>query len=153
MVTRCTVNGRSVNVQSDPSTPLLWVVRDELGLTGTKYGCGMAICGACTVHLDGEAVRACITPIEFAAGKRIATIEGAGGDRIGRALQAAWIELDVPQCGYCQCGQIMSASALLKSNPRPTDTQIDQAMSGNICRCGTYDRIRAAIHLAARSLA
>ncbi|MDP3832896.1 MAG: (2Fe-2S)-binding protein [Hydrogenophaga sp.] len=153
MATRCNVNGRSVSVQSEPSTPLLWVLRDELGLTGTKYGCGMAICGACTVHVDGQAMRSCITPVEFAAGKRVATIEGAGNDRVGRALQAAWIELDVPQCGYCQCGQIMSAAVLLKANRQPTDAQIEEAMAGNICRCGTYDRIRAAIQLAAKSLA
>jgi isoquinoline 1-oxidoreductase alpha subunit len=152
MTTRCNVNGRAVSVQSEPSTPLLWVLRDELGLTGTKYGCGVAICGACTVQLDGQAVRACTTPVESAAGKQVMTIEGAGHDRIGRALQAAWIALDVPQCGYCQCGQIMSAAALLKANRQPTDAQIDEAMAGNICRCGTYDRIRAAIHQAAKSL-
>jgi isoquinoline 1-oxidoreductase subunit alpha len=153
MTTRCHVNGRAVSVQSETATPLLWVLRDELGLTGTKYGCGMGICGACTVHVDGQPVRSCITPVAAAAGKRVATIEGAGKDRVGRALQAAWIELDVPQCGYCQCGQIMSAAVLLRANRRPTDAQIDEAMAGNLCRCGTYDRIRAAIKLAAKSLA
>jgi isoquinoline 1-oxidoreductase alpha subunit len=153
MTTRCQVNGRAVDVKADPSTPLLWVLRDELGLTGTKYGCGAALCGACTVHVDGAPVRACITPTEFAAGKRVRTIEGAGDDRIGRALQAAWIALDVPQCGYCQCGQIMSAAALLRTHRQPSDAQIDEAMAGNLCRCGTYDRIRAAIQQAARSLA
>jgi isoquinoline 1-oxidoreductase alpha subunit len=152
MSTRCHVNGRSVSVKSESATPLLWVLRDELGLTGTKYGCGMGLCGACTVHVEGQPVRSCITPVAFAAGKRVATIEGAGNDRVGRALQAAWIELDVPQCGYCQCGQIMSAAVLLESTRRPTDAQIDEAMASNICRCGTYDRIRSAIKLAAKSL-
>jgi isoquinoline 1-oxidoreductase alpha subunit len=147
------VNGSTRTHDAEPDTPLLWVLREQLGLTGTKYGCGMAICGACTVHVDGQAVRSCTTPVAFAAGKRVATIEGAGNDRVGRALQAAWIELDVPQCGYCQCGQIMSAAVLLKAKRRPTDAEIDEAMAGNICRCGTYDRIRAAIQRAARSLA
>lgn len=147
------VNGAEAYSEQPGDTPLLWVLRDELGLTGTKYGCGMAICGACTVHVDGQAVRSCTTPMEFAAGKRVATIEGAGNDRVGRALQAAWIELDVPQCGYCQCGQIMSAAVLLKAKRRPTNADIDEAMAGNICRCGTYDRIRAAIQRAARALA
>jgi len=153
MPTQCNVNGRTVHVEADPATPLLWTLRDELGLTGTKFGCGAALCGACTVHVDGQAVRACITPTEFAAGKRVITIEGASKDRIGRALQAAWIALDVPQCGYCQCGQIMSAAALLREHRRPTDSQIDTAMAGNLCRCGTYDRIRSAIKQAAQSLA
>jgi isoquinoline 1-oxidoreductase subunit alpha len=153
MSTRCTVNGRSVAVQSDPSTPLLWVVRDELALTGTKFGCGAALCGACTVHLDGQAIRSCVTPLSVAAGRRVTTIEGAGNDRIGRALQQAWIDLDVPQCGYCQCGQIMSAAVLLRTHRQPSDADIDTAMAGNLCRCGTYDRIRAAIKQAARSLA
>ncbi len=153
MTTPCNVNGRTVEVKADPGTPLLWTLRDELGLTGTKFGCGVALCGACTVHVDGQPVRACITPTGFASGKRVVTIEGAGKDRIGRALQAAWISLDVPQCGYCQCGQIMSAAALLREHRKPTDAQIDAAMAGNICRCGTYDRIRAAIKQAAQSLA
>jgi isoquinoline 1-oxidoreductase subunit alpha len=151
--TRITVNGRSMSLQTDPATPLLWALRDEVGLTGTKFGCGAALCGACTVHVDGQAVRSCVTPLASAAGRRVTTIEGAGSDRVGRALQQAWIDLDVPQCGYCQCGQIMSAAALLRSNPRPTRSQIDDAMAGNLCRCGTYDRIRGAIEQAARSLA
>jgi isoquinoline 1-oxidoreductase alpha subunit len=150
--TRTTVNGRRVTLKTDPSTPILWALRDELQLLGTKFGCGAALCGACTVHVDGLPMRACVTPLSVAAGKRITTIEGAGEDRIGRALQDAWIALDVPQCGYCQCGQIMSAAALLRTTPRPTNAQIDSAMAGNLCRCGTYDRIRAAIHQAAGSL-
>lgn len=152
MTTRWNVNGRAVEVRTDPGTPLLWTLRDELGLTGTKFGCGAALCGACTVHVDGQPVRACITPTGFAAGKRVVTIEGAGDDRIGRALQAAWMALDVPQCGYCQCGQIMSAAALLREHRKPTHAQIDAAMAGNLCRCGTYGRIRAAIQQAAESL-
>jgi isoquinoline 1-oxidoreductase subunit alpha len=150
--TRLTVNGQATTLQTDPGTPILWALRDELGLTGTKFGCGAALCGACTVHVDGQAVRSCVTPLSSAAGRRVTTIEGAGADRIGRALQQAWIALDVPQCGYCQCGQIMSAAALLRQHPRPTEAQIDAAMAGNLCRCGTYDRIRAAIQAAARSL-
>jgi isoquinoline 1-oxidoreductase alpha subunit len=153
MSTRATINGKALSLQTDPATPILWVLRDELQLTGTKYGCGAALCGACTVHVDGQPVRSCVTPLAAAAGRRITTIEGAGGDRIGHALQQAWIALDVPQCGYCQCGQIMSAAALLRSTPRPSDAQIDAAMAGNLCRCGTYDRIRAAIQQAARALA
>jgi isoquinoline 1-oxidoreductase subunit alpha len=141
-----------VEIKADPTTPLLWTLRDELGLTGTKYGCGAALCGACTVHVDGQAMRSCVTPTAFASSKKVTTIEGAADDPIGRALQAAWIELDVPQCGYCQCGQIMSAAALLRENRRPTDTQIDQAMAGNLCRCGTYDRIRSAIKKAAQAI-
>jgi isoquinoline 1-oxidoreductase subunit alpha len=152
MSTRATINGQAMSLQTDPATPILWVLRDELALTGTKYGCGAALCGACTVHLDGRPVRSCVTPLAAATGRRITTIENVGSDRIGRALQQAWIALDVPQCGYCQCGQIMSAAALLRSTPRPTDAQIDAAMAGNLCRCGTYDRIRAAIQQAARSL-
>src|SRR5262249_38665830 len=140
-----TINGRRYNVDLPDDTPLLWVLRDEVGLTGTKFGCGMALCGACTVHIDGQPVRSCITPLAAAAGKRIVTIEAVGGEKVGRALQAAWVDLGVPQCGYCQAGQIMSAAALLKRNPKPTDADIDDAMSGNICRCGTYTRIRAAI--------
>lgn len=142
------VNGTDRTVDVDPETPLLWVLRDTIGLTGTKYGCGMALCGACTVHLDGEPVRSCVTRVGAVGAARVTTIEGLSGDR-SHPVQKAWIELDVPQCGYCQSGQIMSASALLARNPKPTDADIDTAMSGNICRCGTYQRIRAAIHRAA----
>ena len=142
------VNGkrRTVDVASD--TPLLWVLRDSLGLTGTKFGCGLSLCGACTVHLDGEAIRSCITPVSAAVGKRVVTIEGLS-KHADHPVQRAWLELDVPQCGYCQSGQIMSAAALLAKVPNPSDTNIDEAMSGNICRCGTYQRIRRAIQLAA----
>jgi isoquinoline 1-oxidoreductase alpha subunit len=140
------VNGRDVAVQSSPDTPLLWVLRDELGLTGTKYGCGIAECGACTVHLNGQPQRSCQAPIGSLAGVKITTIEGLGGSH---PVQAAWIKRDVPQCGYCQSGQIMSAAALLARNPKPSDDDIDRAMNGNICRCGTYQRIRAAIKDAA----
>ena len=140
------VNGRSVSVEAAPDTPLLWVLRDELKLTGTKYGCGIAQCGACTVHADGKAIRSCQTPIGSLDGVKITTIEGLGG---AHPLQIAWVKLDVPQCGYCQSGQIMSAAALLARTPRPSDADIDAAMSGNICRCGTYQRIRAAIKDAA----
>jgi len=146
---RLEINGRGQNVDLPAETPLLWTLRDELGLTGTKFGCGMALCGACTVHLDGQAVRSCMTPISAAANKKVVTIEGLGTDSVGKALQAAWVDVGVPQCGYCQAGQIMSAAALLKRTPKPTDAQIDEAMSGNICRCGTYTRIRAAIKQAA----
>ena len=139
------VNGALRSVDVDAETPLLWVLRDVLGMTGTKFGCGMALCGACTVHVDGQAVRSCITPISAVANKKIVTIEALGADTVGTALQAAWVDTGVPQCGYCQVGQLMSAAALLKRTPKPTDTQIDDAMSGNICRCGTYTRIRAAI--------
>jgi isoquinoline 1-oxidoreductase alpha subunit len=143
------VNGKAQQVDAAPDTPLLWALRDVLGLTGTKFGCGMALCGACTVHIDGRATRACVTPISAAAQKHVTTIEAIGADRVGKAVQTAWIELGVPQCGYCQAGQIMSATALLKQNPKPTDADIDAAMNGNICRCGTYTRIRAAIQQAA----
>jgi aerobic-type carbon monoxide dehydrogenase small subunit (CoxS/CutS family) len=143
-----TVNGKPVSVDDPSSTPLLWVIRDSLQLTGTKYGCGMAQCGACTVHIDGQAVRSCVAPLSRAAGKKVTTIEGISPD-LSHPLQKAWIEIDVPQCGYCQSGQIMSAAILLAQNPKPTDTDIDEAMSGNICRCGTYPRIRRAIHRAA----
>jgi isoquinoline 1-oxidoreductase subunit alpha len=143
------VNGKDNEVDVDPDTPLLWVLRDTLGLTGTKYGCGMALCGACTVHLDGQPVRSCRTPVSAAAAGKITTIEGLSPDR-SHPVQKAWIELDVPQCGYCQSGQIMSAAALLARTPQPSDADIDAAMSGNICRCGTYQRIRAAIHRAAQ---
>jgi isoquinoline 1-oxidoreductase subunit alpha len=146
-----TVNNQVVNVDAEPDTPLLWVLRDHLGMTGTKYGCGMALCGACTVHIDGAATRSCVLPLSAASGKSITTIEGLSGDR-SHAVQKAWLEIDVPQCGYCQSGQIMSAAALLKGNPKPSDADIDAAMSGNICRCGTYPRIRRAIHRAAELL-
>ena len=142
------VNGKPVQVDVDPSTPLLWVLRDSLDMTGTKFGCGMALCGACTVHIDGEASRSCITPISAVAGKKITTIEGLSADG-SHPVQQAWVEVDVPQCGYCQCGQIMSAAALLSKKASPTDAEIDDFMSGNICRCGTYQRIRKAIHRAA----
>src|SRR5499426_877844 len=144
------INGRRQNIDLPGETPLLWTLRDDLGLTGTKFGCGMALCGACTVHLDGQAVRSCLTPISAAANKKVVTIEAVGNAPVGKALQAAWVDLGVPQCGYCQAGQIMSAAALLARNANPTDAQIDQAMSGNICRCGTYTRIRAAIKQAAK---
>jgi isoquinoline 1-oxidoreductase subunit alpha len=143
------INGETRRVDADPATPLLWVLRDTLGMTGTKFGCGMALCGACTVHLDGRPVRSCSTPVSLATGKKITTIEGLGTSPIGQKVQAAWAALDVPQCGYCQVGQIMSAAALLAVKPQPTDGDIDTAMAGNICRCGTYPRIRAAIHTAA----
>ncbi len=146
------VNGRSVTADVDDSTPLLWVLRDSLDLTGTKYGCGLAQCGACTVHLDGQPVRSCVTPVADVEGASVVTIEQIGSDRIGRAVQDAWVETDVPQCGYCQSGQVMSAVALLRDNAAPGDADIDDAMAGNICRCGTYGRIRAAIKVAAANL-
>ena len=146
MASTLDVNGRTYNVNAAPDTPLLWVLRDELGLTGTKYGCGVAQCGACTVLLDGQAMRSCQTPIAAVGAMKVTTIEGLGGTH---PLQAAWVKHDVPQCGYCQSGQIMSAAALLKAKPKPTDEEIDRAMSANLCRCGTYQRIRNAI----RSLA
>jgi isoquinoline 1-oxidoreductase alpha subunit len=146
MATSFTLNGRQVTVEAAGDMPLLWVLRDELHLTGTKYGCGIAQCGACTVHIEGNAMRSCITPLAAVAGKSVTTIEGLGG---AHPVQAAWQALDVPQCGYCQSGQIMSAAALLARNPKPTDGDIDAAMRGNICRCGTYQRIRAAIKTAA----
>jgi isoquinoline 1-oxidoreductase alpha subunit len=148
-MTKLTINGKQYDINLPPDTPLLWVLRDQIGLTGTKFGCGMALCGACTVHVNGEPGRACITPISSLAGKKITTIEGIGADKVGQAVQAAWVDLGVPQCGYCQAGQIMSATALLKKKPKPTDADIDDAMAGNICRCGTYARIRAAIKQAA----
>jgi len=144
------INGKTVNVDADPNTPLLWVIRDSLGMTGTKFGCGAALCGACTVHLDGKPIRSCSTPMSAAAGKKITTIEGIPDSAVGKKVQAAWAALDVPQCGYCQSGQIMAATALLTEKPNPTDADIDSAMAGNICRCGTYPRIRAAIHKAAK---
>ena len=143
------VNHEDHTVEVSPDTPLLWVLRESLGLTGTKFGCGMALCGACTVHLDGEAVRSCVTPVSRAAGKEVTTIEGLSPD-LSHPLQRAWVAEDVPQCGYCQSGQIMAAAILLRENPRPTDAEIDDAMTGNICRCGTCQRIRRAIRLAAQ---
>jgi isoquinoline 1-oxidoreductase subunit alpha len=145
---KLTLNGQAKDIDVADDTPLLWVLRDTLGLTGTKYGCGMALCGACTVHVDGQPVRACVTPIGTVAGKTITSIEGLSNDR-SHPVQRAWIEMEVPQCGYCQSGQIMSAAALLSTNPRPSDADIDSAMAGNLCRCGTYPRIRKAIHRAA----
>jgi isoquinoline 1-oxidoreductase alpha subunit len=144
------VNGKTHSVDVDDDTPMLWVLRDVLGMTGTKFGCGLGLCGACTVHLNGEPVRSCITPASAATGKRITTIEAIGATAAGKKIQQAWLELEVPQCGYCQSGQIMSATALLAANPNPTDSEIDGAMSGNICRCGTYVRIRAGIKRAAQ---
>jgi isoquinoline 1-oxidoreductase alpha subunit len=153
MSTSLTINGKSVTVNAEPDTPLLWVIRDEVGLTGTKFGCGAALCGACTVHLEGTPVRSCQTPLSAAAGKNVTTLESMASTDIGRKVQAAWIAHDVPQCGYCQSGQIMSAVALLSSHKEPSDAQIDEAMAGNICRCATYVRIRAAIKRAAKALA
>jgi len=146
------LNGKSVSVDVDDSTPLLWVLRESLGLTGTKFGCGMAQCGACTIHLDGNPIRSCVTPVTAAQGKRVTTIEQVGEQEVGAVVQAAWVEHDVPQCGYCQSGQIMSAVALLSQNPSPSDADIDAFMAGNICRCGTYLRIKAAINKAADNL-
>ena len=150
-MTTIILNNQTVDVDAEPDTPLLWVLRDHLGMTGTKFGCGMALCGACTVHIDGAPTRSCVLPLRAVAGKSITTIEGLSLDR-SHAVQRAWLEIDVPQCGYCQSGQIMSAAALLKANPKPNDADIDAAMSGNICRCGTYPRIRKAIHRAAELL-
>jgi aerobic-type carbon monoxide dehydrogenase small subunit (CoxS/CutS family) len=148
-----TVNGRKQAVTGDPGTPLLWVLRDDLKMTGTKYGCGIAACGACTVHVGGVATRSCVVPVSLIGDRPIVTIEAIDQDPIGRAVQDAWVSYDVVQCGYCQSGQIMSAVALLKSNPKPTDKNIEESMGGNICRCGTYVRIREAIKMAARQLA
>jgi isoquinoline 1-oxidoreductase subunit alpha len=153
MAASLSINGKSVEVDADPSTPLLWALRDNLGLTGTKFGCGMALCGACTVHLNGQAVRSCVTPISAAVGQKITTIEAQATDPIGKAVTDAWVKNDVAQCGYCQSGQVMSAAALLSKNKTPSDAQIDEAMAGNICRCGTYQRIRAAIKDASKALA
>jgi len=147
------VNGRELSTEAGPDTPLLWVLRDHLKLTGTKFGCGMAQCGACTVHVDGAATRSCMLPVSALQGKKITTIEHVASDAVGKAVQDAWVAEAVPQCGYCQSGQIMSATALLQQNRRPSDAQIDAAMTGNICRCGTYMRIRAAIHRASAALA
>jgi len=145
------VNGQSRKFDGDGDEPLLWYLRDELDLTGSKFGCGMGLCGACTVHQNGEAIRSCVTPVKAVAGKKITTIEAIGATPVGKKVQEAWIALDVPQCGYCQSGQIMSASALLARNAHPTDADIDAAMAGNICRCGTYRRVRAAIKQAAQA--
>ena len=145
------INGQEKVLDSTPDTPLLWALRDELAMTGTKFGCGMALCGACTVHVNGVAVRSCSTPIESVQGKAITTIEGAQ-DKIAQAVKNAWVNLDVAQCGYCQPGQVMAASALLAVNPKPTDEQIDKALAGNVCRCGSYPRIRQAVHEAAKAL-
>jgi isoquinoline 1-oxidoreductase subunit alpha len=146
------INDRAVEVDAIPNTPLLWLIRDHLGMTGTKFGCGVGLCGACTVHIDGEPARSCIVPVVNLKGKKITTIEAISSNRVGAAVQAAWDKIDVPQCGYCQSGQVMAATALITRHPNPTDADIDSAMSGNICRCGTYVRIRAAIHDAADSL-
>jgi isoquinoline 1-oxidoreductase subunit alpha len=148
-MTKLQINGKQYSVDLPNDTPLLWVLRDHLGLTGTKFGCGMALCGACTVHIDGKPVRSCTTPISVVGSQQVTTIEGVGADKVGKAVQAAWVELGVPQCGYCQAGQIMSATALLKDKRQPTDADIVSAMAGNICRCGTYTRIRSAIKRAA----
>jgi isoquinoline 1-oxidoreductase alpha subunit len=147
------INDKNVQLDAPEDMPILWALRDVLHLTGTKFGCGMAQCGACTVHLDGQAIRSCVTPISVAVGKKISTIEHMQNDKVGQAVQAAWSKVDVVQCGYCQSGQIMAATALLTTNKKPTDDDIDAAMNGNICRCGTYPRIRAAIHEAANKLA
>ena len=148
-MTTLQINGRATQVDAPDDTPILWVLRDHLGLTGTKFGCGMALCGACTVHIDGAPTRSCQTPLSAAVGRKITTIEGVGASRVGKAVQNAWLAIGVPQCGYCQAGQIMSATALLEKNPKPSDADIDTAMSGNLCRCGTYTRIRSAIKVAA----
>ena len=152
-MTTLDVNGKQLETDASPDTPLLWVLRDHLNLTGTKFGCGMAQCGACTVHIDGQATRSCVLPLSAVAGKKITTIENVGADTVGKAVQDAWIAENVAQCGYCQSGQIMSATALLATNRKPTDADIDAAMTGNICRCATYTRIRAAIKRAATALA
>jgi len=146
------VNGKAASIDAEPDMPLLWALREDLQLTGTKFGCGIALCGACTVHVNGQAVRSCSTPLASAASKKVTTIEAVGRGRVGKAVQAAWARMDVPQCGYCQSGQIMSAVALLSANRKPSDADIDAAMSGNLCRCGTYNQVRAAIHDAARNL-
>ena len=151
MSTAFILNGKAVTLDADPTMPLLWAVREGAGLPGTKFGCGMALCGACTVHLDGAAIRSCVMPLAAVAGRHVTTIEGLASPQ-AKAVQAAWIELQVPQCGYCQSGQVMSATALLEKNSTPSDADIDAAMSGNLCRCATYSRIRAAIHAAAQSI-
>jgi aerobic-type carbon monoxide dehydrogenase small subunit (CoxS/CutS family) len=153
MMISLNVNGKKYEVDVSSDTPLLWVIREKIGLTGTKFGCGMMLCGACTVHVNGEAVRSCVTPVSDVEGKKITTIEGIGTTRLGKAIQDAWIAVDVPQCGYCQSGQIMTAAALLRKNPKPSDADLDEVMSGIICRCGTYQRIRHAIHQASKMMA
>jgi isoquinoline 1-oxidoreductase subunit alpha len=150
--TRLTINGRVHEVRAEPDTPLLWLLRGELQMTGTKFGCGMALCGACTVHVDGQPTRGCVTPLEAVGARPVTTIEGLSGP-VAEAVRAAWLELDVSQCGWCQSGQIMTTVALLAANPRPTDADIDAALAGNLCRCGTYPRLRAAVHAAAKRLA
>ena len=152
-MTTLNINGKDTLVDADPATPILWALRDTLGMTGTKFGCGAAQCGACTVHLDGVAIRSCVTSMSEAVGKKLTTIEAIGGDKVGKAVQNAWVAHDVAQCGYCQSGQVMSATALLKGNKKPSDADIDAAMAGNICRCGTYARVRSAVHAAAATLA
>jgi isoquinoline 1-oxidoreductase subunit alpha len=147
------INGKTVSVDADPSTPILWALRDNLNMTGTKFGCGMALCGACTVHMNGNAIRSCVTPISAAVGQKITTIEAQTSDKLGKAVTDAWVKHDVAQCGYCQSGQVMSAVALLKTTKNPSDAQIDAAMAGNICRCGTYARVREAIKDAAKAAA
>ena len=151
-MTTLTLNGRELTLDVPDDTPLLWVLRDDLGMSGTKFGCGAGLCGACTVHIDGAPARACLTTLAAAAGRSVTTIEGVGTSAAGKAVQAAWLAHDVPQCGYCQSGQIMSATALLEKRPSPSDADIDEAMAGNVCRCGTYNQIRAAIKDAADSL-
>ena len=146
------LNGKTINVDAPDDTPLLWVLRDYLNMNGTKFGCGAALCGACTVHVDGVPTRSCVTPVTAVAGKKVTTIEGVANDKVAKAVQAAWDKAQVPQCGYCQSGQVMAATALLAKTPKPTDAQIDEAMKGNICRCGTYGRIRAAIKDAANTI-
>ncbi len=146
------LNGRDVEVDAPADMPLLWAVRDVLGFTGTKFGCGMGLCGACTMHMDGAPIRSCVTPLSAAVGKKITTVEAVGRDEVGKAVQSAWVKVGVPQCGYCQCGQVMSAAALLARNPSPDDAEIESSMAGNICRCGTYNRIKTAIHTASSSL-
>jgi isoquinoline 1-oxidoreductase alpha subunit len=153
MAVNLTLNGKATSIDVDPSTPILWALRDTLGLTGTKFGCGQALCGACTVHLNGSPIRSCVTPVAAAAGQKLTTIEALAQDKVGKAVQDAWVRHDVAQCGYCQSGQVMSATGLLMNNRKPSDADIDAAMAGNICRCGTYVRIRAAIHDAAKALA
>ena len=151
MPTTINLNGKAVSVDASPDTPMLWVLRDHLGMTGTKFGCGASLCGACTVHVDGVPTRSCVTPLSAIGNKKVTTIEGVSG-KVASAVQAAWDKVQVPQCGYCQSGQVMAATALLTQTPNPTDSQIDEAMSGNICRCGTYGRVRAAIKDASKSL-
>jgi isoquinoline 1-oxidoreductase subunit alpha len=153
MSTTLNVNGKDMRVDADPSTPILWALRDNLEMTGTKFGCGMALCGACTIHMNGSAVRSCVTPISAAVGQKITTIEAQAADKVGKAVTDAWVKHDVAQCGYCQSGQIMTATALLQTNKNPTDADIDGAMAGNICRCGTYSRIRVAVKDAAKTIA